>query len=159
MHVGSSSPTWAQTQARCVGSMESQPLDHQGSPHIYILKKKKTEHLTWGWASHSKLCHSIKVDGGLLMVSPAGFGVRPTNSELPSSICLSPSTHMQSLTHSLYQTSGSTGLWNDGSSSLMDISFRFLTSLFLKQQTLLLAFTPGPVIIDKLDLWGCFRKP
>ena len=81
------------------------------------------------------------------MVSPAGFGVRPTNSELPSSICLSPSTHMRSLTHSLYQTSGSIGLWNDGSSSLMDISFRFLTSLFLKQQS-----PPG------LHPWSCDNR-
>ena len=82
------------------------------------------------------------------MVSPAGFGFRPTNSELLPSICLSPSTHMRSLTHSLYQTSGSIGLWNEGSSSPVDVSFRFLTSLFLKQQSLLLAFTPGPAVID-----------
>ena len=32
MHVGSSSPTRDQTLAPCIGSMESYPLDHQGSP-------------------------------------------------------------------------------------------------------------------------------
>ena len=32
MHVGSSSPTRNRTGAPCVGSVESYPLDHQGSP-------------------------------------------------------------------------------------------------------------------------------
>ena len=32
MHVGSSSLTRDQTQAPCIGSAESYPLDHQGSP-------------------------------------------------------------------------------------------------------------------------------
>ena len=32
MHVGSSSPTRDQTQAPCIASLESYPLDHQGSP-------------------------------------------------------------------------------------------------------------------------------
>ena len=32
MHVGSSSPTRARTQAPCIGSAESYPLDDQGSP-------------------------------------------------------------------------------------------------------------------------------
>ena len=31
MHVGSSFPTRDQTRAPCIGSMESYPLDHQGS--------------------------------------------------------------------------------------------------------------------------------
>ena len=32
MHVGSNSPTRDQTQVPCTGSVESYPLDHQGSP-------------------------------------------------------------------------------------------------------------------------------
>ena len=32
MHVGSTSLTKDQTQAPCIGSMESYPLHHQGSP-------------------------------------------------------------------------------------------------------------------------------
>ena len=32
MHVGSSSPTRDRTQAPCIGSVESYPQDHQGSP-------------------------------------------------------------------------------------------------------------------------------
>ena len=36
MHVGSSSQTRDQTQAPCTGSMESYPLDHQGSPWISL---------------------------------------------------------------------------------------------------------------------------
>ena len=32
MNAGSSSPTRDQTQAPCIGSAESYPLDHQGSP-------------------------------------------------------------------------------------------------------------------------------
>ena len=32
MHVGSSSPTRDQTWAPCIGSAESYPLDHKGSP-------------------------------------------------------------------------------------------------------------------------------
>ena len=32
MHAGSSSPTRGQTRAPCIGSVESYPLDHQGSP-------------------------------------------------------------------------------------------------------------------------------
>ena len=37
-HVGSSSQTRDQTQAPCVGSPESQPLDHQGSPQFDFFK-------------------------------------------------------------------------------------------------------------------------
>ena len=41
MHVGSSSSTRDRTWAPCTGSMESYPLDHQGSPkwvfHIWLL--------------------------------------------------------------------------------------------------------------------------
>ena len=37
MHVGSSSPTRDATQAPCIGSVESYPLDHQGSPQNYLL--------------------------------------------------------------------------------------------------------------------------
>ena len=38
-HVGSSSLTRDRTQAPCIGSSESQPLDHQGSPiQWYIFK-------------------------------------------------------------------------------------------------------------------------
>ena len=32
MHVGSNSPTGVQTQAPCIRSAESYPLDHQGRP-------------------------------------------------------------------------------------------------------------------------------
>ena len=39
MYVGSSSPTRDQTQAPCIGSTESYPLDHQGSPYIYLLEE------------------------------------------------------------------------------------------------------------------------
>ena len=39
MHVGSSSPTRDRTQAPCIGSAGSYPLDHQGSPsRIFYLK-------------------------------------------------------------------------------------------------------------------------
>ena len=34
MHAGSSSLTRDQTQAPCIGSGESYPLDHQGSPQL-----------------------------------------------------------------------------------------------------------------------------
>ena len=34
-HVGSSSPTRDGTQASCTGSVESQPLDQQGSPMVF----------------------------------------------------------------------------------------------------------------------------
>ena len=37
MACGTSSLTRDQTQAPCIGRAESQPLDHQGSPQIYIL--------------------------------------------------------------------------------------------------------------------------
>ena len=36
-HVGSSSLTRDSTRAPCIGSTESQPLDHQGSPQDYFL--------------------------------------------------------------------------------------------------------------------------
>ena len=36
-HEGLSSLTRDQTQALCIGSMESQPLDHQGSPRIRVI--------------------------------------------------------------------------------------------------------------------------
>ena len=36
MHLQSSSPTRDRTQASCIGSMESYPLDHQGSPEIFV---------------------------------------------------------------------------------------------------------------------------
>ena len=36
MHVGSSSLTRDRTLAPCIGSVESYPLDHQGSPPHYI---------------------------------------------------------------------------------------------------------------------------
>ena len=38
MHAGSSSLTRNRTQAPCIGSMESYPLDHQGSPEINYFK-------------------------------------------------------------------------------------------------------------------------
>ena len=38
-HVGSSSLTRDQTWALCIGSVKSQPLDHQGSPQTRTLKK------------------------------------------------------------------------------------------------------------------------
>ena len=34
--MGSSSPTRNQTCTSCIGSTESQPLDHQGSPYLYF---------------------------------------------------------------------------------------------------------------------------
>ena len=37
MHVGSSSPTRDRTRAPCIGSTESYPLDHQGSPLTLLL--------------------------------------------------------------------------------------------------------------------------
>ena len=37
MHAGSSSPTRDRTRAPCIGSMESYPLDHQGSPSIILI--------------------------------------------------------------------------------------------------------------------------
>ena len=36
MHAGSRSPTRDQTRAPCIGSTESYPLDHQGSPSSYF---------------------------------------------------------------------------------------------------------------------------
>ena len=39
LYVGYSSPTRDQTWAPCIGSMESEPLDHQGSPQIQLLKR------------------------------------------------------------------------------------------------------------------------
>ena len=36
MHVGSSSLTRDQTQAPCIGSVESYPLDHQGNPQVEL---------------------------------------------------------------------------------------------------------------------------
>ena len=39
MHVGSSSPTRDRTWAPCIGSMESYPLDHQGSPYHPLFLK------------------------------------------------------------------------------------------------------------------------
>ena len=39
MHVGSSSPTRGGTRPPCIGSVESYPLDHQGSPRSFFLKQ------------------------------------------------------------------------------------------------------------------------
>ena len=36
MHTGSSSPTRDRAWAACIGSTESYPLDHQGSPPCFI---------------------------------------------------------------------------------------------------------------------------
>ena len=44
MHAGSSSPTRDQTRAPCIGSVESYPLDYQGSPFIF-------EQLIHSWSS------------------------------------------------------------------------------------------------------------
>ena len=41
MHVGSSSPTRDQTGAPFIGSMESYPLDHEGSPEKSHLNCRK----------------------------------------------------------------------------------------------------------------------
>ena len=41
MHAGSSSPTRDRTWVPCIGNMESYPVDHQGSPHLVCLIKKK----------------------------------------------------------------------------------------------------------------------
>ena len=48
-HVGSSSPTRDQTLVPCIGSTESQPLDHQGSPRTNPLIYT----LTYLWILHS----------------------------------------------------------------------------------------------------------
>ena len=40
MHVGSSSSTRDQTQDPCIGSAESYPLDHLGSPQNNALKSR-----------------------------------------------------------------------------------------------------------------------
>ena len=49
VHVGSCSPTRDGTQAPCIGSMESQPLDYQGSPgHIeFICGSAPISSLQW----------------------------------------------------------------------------------------------------------------
>ena len=39
MHAGSSYPTREQTWAPCTGSVESYPLDHQGSPKGFLKSK------------------------------------------------------------------------------------------------------------------------
>ena len=39
MHAASSSPTRDWTRAPCIGSTESYPLDHQGSPGFVFIKK------------------------------------------------------------------------------------------------------------------------
>ena len=36
MHAGSSSPTRGLTEAPCIGSAESYPLDYQGGIHIFL---------------------------------------------------------------------------------------------------------------------------
>ena len=38
MYAGSSSPTMYRSQAPCIGSVESYPLDHQGSPYFSNVK-------------------------------------------------------------------------------------------------------------------------
>ena len=43
MHVGSSSLTRDWTRAPCIGSTESYPLDHQGSPESYFLNSSTLE--------------------------------------------------------------------------------------------------------------------
>ena len=40
MCVRSSSLTRDRTRAPCIGSVESYPLDHQGSPHMQVLKRE-----------------------------------------------------------------------------------------------------------------------
>ena len=52
-HVGSCSLTRDQTQAPCTGSVESQPLDHQGSPLTELLKGE--EIYVTGWAEQIRL--------------------------------------------------------------------------------------------------------
>jgi len=48
-HVGPSLPTRNQTWALCIGSMESQPLDHQGGhPYYYYFQKFWQRHLFRG---------------------------------------------------------------------------------------------------------------
>ena len=36
MHAGSSSPTRGRTRAPCIGNVEYHPLDHQGSPPLFL---------------------------------------------------------------------------------------------------------------------------
>ena len=46
MHAGSSSRTGAQTWALCIGSVESYPLDHQGTPEADIFHEHLLHLLT-----------------------------------------------------------------------------------------------------------------
>ena len=50
--MGSSSLTRDQTQGPCIGNMESQPLDHQGSPYPFrhfrrTVREAFSEEVTW----------------------------------------------------------------------------------------------------------------
>ena len=49
MHVGSSSLTRDRTQAPCIGSTESYPLHHQGSPLFKSLQAKAEKELRGTW--------------------------------------------------------------------------------------------------------------
>ena len=46
-HMQSSSLTRDQTWATCIGGGESQPLDHQGSPHIFLIQLSVDGHLVY----------------------------------------------------------------------------------------------------------------
>ena len=50
MHAGSSSPTRDWTQAICIGSAESYPLDHQGSPSLGLLRLRQNSIVPSTWA-------------------------------------------------------------------------------------------------------------
>ena len=58
MHAGSSSPTRDRTQAPCIGSMESYPLDHQGSPPHPCFRHRSCMMLCWTPQAkfHLKIC-------------------------------------------------------------------------------------------------------
>ena len=49
LHVGSSSLTWDRTRAPCIGSVESYPLRHQGSPCLHKILNKNLWQLELGF--------------------------------------------------------------------------------------------------------------
>ena len=60
-HVESSSLTKYRTQAPCIGSVESQPLDHQGSSRwkiFFFLISRKTAKAKFGFLKHMQDSHT-----------------------------------------------------------------------------------------------------
>ena len=69
-HVGSSSPTRDQTQAPCIGSAESYPLDHQGIPSFTLYT-----HIYHFWHSSFLPIYSINIKYHFLSVQRAFFRI------------------------------------------------------------------------------------